>query len=91
MSLLDPTMRQGAMEECLDEINEFVATLERYPRTTVAVAMSVHLQTVLCALVEYDLCTAEQVSVFVRELERDVCAEIGAAGRRDPQKGQLLR
>jgi hypothetical protein len=66
----------GAIEECLDEINDFVATLDRYPPTTVAVAMSVHLQTVLCALVDCDLCTPEQVRDFVRELERDVCAEI---------------
>ena len=66
----------SAIEECLDEINDFVATLDRYPPTTVAVAMSVHLQTVLCALVDCDLCTPEQVRDFVRELERDVSAEI---------------
>jgi hypothetical protein len=78
------------MEECLDEINEFVATLDRYPPTTVAVAMSVHLHTVLCALVECDLCTPEQVSDFVQELERDVCEDIGV-GQRDRLFGDRAR
>jgi hypothetical protein len=76
MSLQDPTTTQGATEECLDEINDFVATLDRYPPTVVAVAMSVHLQTMLSALVECDLCTAQQVRTFVQELERDVSEEI---------------
>jgi len=76
MSLQDPTTTDGAIEECLDEINDFVATLDRYPPTTVAVAMSVHLQTMLSALVECDLCTPQQVRTFVQELERDVSEEI---------------
>lgn len=76
MSLQDPTTAQGAIEECLDEINDFVATLDRYPPTAVAVAMSVHLQTMLSALVECDLCTTQQVRDFVQEFERDVAEEI---------------
>jgi len=76
MSVQDPTTAQGAIEECLDEINDFVATLDRYPPTAVAVAMSVHLQTMLSALVECDLCTPQQVRDFVQELERDVSEEI---------------
>jgi len=76
MSLQDPTPAEGAIEECLDEINDFVATLDRYPPTAIAVAMSVHLQTMLSALVEYELCTPQQVSEFVQELERDVSEEV---------------
>ncbi len=76
MSLQDPTTTEGAIEECLDEINDFVATLDRYPPTAVAVAMSVHLQTILSALVDCDLCTPQQVRDFVHELERDVSEEI---------------
>jgi hypothetical protein len=81
MSLQASTTTDGAIEECLDEINDFVATLDRYPPATVAVAMSVHLQTMLCALVDCDLCTTEQVKDFVHELERDVCAEIEVGKR----------
>src|SRR3569833_3164256 len=76
MPLQDPTTTQGAIEECLDEMNDFVATLDRYPPTLIAVAMSVHLQTMLSALVECDLCTPQQVREFVQELERDVSEEI---------------
>ncbi len=92
MSLQDPTARDDAIEECLDEINEFVATLDRYPPATVAVAMSVHLQTLLCALVECKLCTAEQVRNFVQELKQDVCAEIRNEVIRDKdQRGKPWR
>ena len=86
MSLQDATTAEGAIEECLDEMNDFVATLDRYPPTALAVAMSVHLQTVLCALVDCDLCTAEQVKDFVQELERDVFAEL--ADRRRDQRSR---
>jgi hypothetical protein len=76
MSLQDPTTTQGAIEECLDEINDFVATLDRYPPTAIAVAMSVHLQTMLSALVECDLCSPQEIRDFVQELERDVSEEL---------------
>lgn len=78
MSLQDPTTAEGAIEECLDEINDFVTTLDRYPPTTVAVALSVHLQTILRALVECELCTPQQVRGFVEELERDVLEEVAS-------------
>jgi hypothetical protein len=76
MSLQDPTAAEGVIEECLDEINDFVATLDRYPPTAVAVAMSVHLQTMLSALVECDLCSPQEIRDFVQELERDVSEEL---------------
>ena len=76
MSLQDPTTAEGAIEECVDEINDFVTTLDRYPPTTIAVALSVHLQTILRALIEHELCTPQQVGSFVRELERDVLEEL---------------
>ena len=76
MSLQDPTTAEGALEECLDEINDFVTTLDRYPPTTVAVALSVHLQTILRALIECELCTPQQVRSFVEELQRDVLEEV---------------
>jgi hypothetical protein len=69
-------MAEGALEECLDEINEFVTTLDRYPPTIVAVALSVHLQTILRALIECELCTPQHVRSFVEEFERDVLEEV---------------
>jgi hypothetical protein len=75
MSATEPTPPQGAIEECLDELNDFVATLDRFPPTTLAVAMSVHLQSLLRALLEFDLCTKQQVHAFVDELEREIFEE----------------
>jgi hypothetical protein len=72
MSLHNPTSTEGAIEECLDEINDFLATLDRYPPTAVAVAMSVHLQSILRALLDCDLCTRQQVRELVEEFEREV-------------------
>jgi hypothetical protein len=72
MSLQDPTVSAETLEECLDEINDFVATLERYPPTALAMAMSVHLESVLRALLECELCTRQQVRELVQDLEREL-------------------
>ena len=72
MPLPNPTTTEGAIEECLDEINDFVATLDRYPPTAVAVAMSVHLQSVLRALLECHLCSRQQVRELIEDFEREV-------------------
>jgi MoxR-like ATPase len=70
MSFADSTSTDGTVEECLDELSDFVEGL-RYPPTVLAVAMRVHLEAVLQALLEAKKCTREEVRDFVRELERD--------------------
>jgi hypothetical protein len=70
MSLAD-TRSDGTVEECLDELNDLMAGLQRYSPTVLAVAMRVHLGTLLQALLEAQICTREEVRDFVRELERD--------------------
>lgn len=72
MSLQDPTACAETIEECLDEINDFVATLERYPPTALAMAMSMHLESLLRALLECELCTRQQVRELVQDLEREL-------------------
>jgi hypothetical protein len=69
MSLSD-ARGDGSVEECLDELNDFLAGLS-YAPTVLAVALRVHLETLLQALLEGKLCTREEVRDFVRELERD--------------------
>lgn len=61
----------GTVEECLDELDDFIAGLSRYPPTVLAVALRVHLETLLQALLEGKICTREEVRDFVKELERD--------------------
>jgi hypothetical protein len=71
MSLSDLARGQHAVEECLDEVNDFLAALQHYPPTVLAVALRVHLETLLQALLQGQMCTREDVRDFVRELERD--------------------
>jgi hypothetical protein len=71
MSFTDSARDDGSVEECLDVLNDFVASLEHYSPTVLAVALRVHLEGLLHALLERKLCTPEEVREFVRELERD--------------------
>ena len=87
MSLQDST--QSMIEECLDDMNDFVAAL-RYPPKTIAVAQSVHLHMMLCALVDCDLSTLDEVKNFVQEFAQDVLTEIGA-GRSESSKAAIIR
>lgn len=70
MSLAD-ARSDATVEECLDELNDFIMGLQRYAPTVLAVALRVHLATLLQALLEGQLCNREDVRDFVRELERD--------------------
>jgi hypothetical protein len=69
MSLAD-ARSEAAVEECLDELNDFIMGLSHAP-TVLAFALRVHLATLLQALLEGELCTREDVRDFVRELERE--------------------
>jgi hypothetical protein len=71
MPLADTEHDDGAVEQCLDELNDFIGGLQRYSPTTLAVALRVHLETLLQALLEGRICTREEVRDFVRELERE--------------------
>jgi hypothetical protein len=71
MSFTDATTADASVEECLDEINDFLAGLDSYPPTILAVALRVHLEALLQALLEGGLCTREEVRDFCRELERE--------------------
>jgi hypothetical protein len=75
MPLRNATIEEGPLEECLDEINDFVQTLTRYPPLMVAVAMRAHLEILLGAMLECDLCTRKDIQEFVRELEQEVLAD----------------
>ena len=70
MSFIDTERNDGAVEQCLDELNDFLSNLQRYAPTTLA-ALRVHLEALLQALLEGKICTREEVRDFVRELERE--------------------
>jgi hypothetical protein len=62
---------EGAIEECLDELDDFVLGLTRYSPATLAVALRVHLGALLQALLLEELCTREEVRDFLKDMERD--------------------
>ena len=61
----------GTIEECVDEIDEFIEQLERYPPPILAVALRTHLGGLLRAMVAGHICTREHVRQFVVELEHE--------------------
>jgi hypothetical protein len=71
MPFADTTRSDGTVEECLDELNDLLAGLQHYTPTVLAVALRVHLETLLQALLEGKVCTREEVRDFLKELERD--------------------
>jgi hypothetical protein len=75
MALREATLEDGTLEECLDEINDFVQTLDRYPPRMIALAMRAHMEILLRALLECDLCSRQEIRTFVRELEQEVLEE----------------
>jgi hypothetical protein len=75
MALRNATIDEGTLEECLDEINDFVQTLTRYSPLMVAMAMRAHLEILLGAMLECDLCTRKDIKEFVRDLEQEVLDE----------------
>ena len=64
-------MNSTDLEQCLDDIGDFIATLDRYPEATLARALSVHLGTLLKTMIDSDLCTRAQAQELIVDLERD--------------------
>lgn len=67
---------EAPLEECLDDLHDVVAALDRYAPSLVAVALRMHLSALLQALLEADVCSAEQVRDFIRELEHDALQDL---------------
>jgi len=71
MRFTEAARTDSAVEQCLDDLNDLLAGLQRYPPAVLAVALRVHLETLLQALLDGKVCTPEEVRDFLRELERD--------------------
>jgi hypothetical protein len=71
MGFANTAGNEGAIEECLDELNDLMDSLGRYPPTVLAVALRVHLELLLQGLLEGNVCTREEVRDFLKELQRD--------------------
>jgi hypothetical protein len=61
----------------VDEIDDFIETLDRYPESVIAMALRIHLGALLRAMVDEQLCGRAEVREFVAALEQEA---LGAAG-----------
>jgi hypothetical protein len=61
----------GAIEECLDEIDEFIGTLQRFSDPVIAESLRVHLAVLLRAMVESNQCTSSDVQEFATALAQE--------------------
>jgi hypothetical protein len=64
------TPGDGDVEQCLDVLNDLINELP-YGLSVMAVALRVHLEALLQALLAGELCTREEVRAFLKDLERD--------------------
>lgn len=69
MTLIDESGDDGVVEECIEELEELVMSLERYPPQAVAVALGAYLEGLLGALLDERQCTPEEVRELLREIE----------------------
>ena len=81
MSLIEHSADDTILEECIEELDELVMSLDRFPPTAVAVAMGTYLESLLGALLDERQCTAEDVRELLREIESGVLEENGSMER----------
>jgi hypothetical protein len=75
MSLIDCAGDDTTLEDCIEELDELVMSLDRYPSVAVAVAMGTHLEGLLGALLDGHQCTAEDVRELLRGIESGILKE----------------
>jgi hypothetical protein len=81
MSLIDESGEETVAEECLQELDELIMSLDRYSPTAVAVAMGTYLEGLLGALLDEGRCTADDVRELMQEIETGILQERPPAGR----------
>lgn len=80
MPVIDESDNDDAViEECIEELDELVMALDRYPPSAVAVAIGTYLEGLLGALLDEHQCTAEEVRDLLREIESGVLQPQGSA------------
>lgn len=75
MPLTDQPEEDTLVEECIEELDELLMSLDRYPQSTVAIALGTCLEAWLGALIDEGRCTATEAREFMREIERGATGE----------------
>jgi hypothetical protein len=71
------TATAAVLEQCVDEIDDFIETLERFPGSVIALALRIHLGALLRSMLDEQLCSLEEVREFVLALEQEA---VGGSG-----------
>jgi len=59
------------LEQCIDELGDFIQSMELYQEPVLAFALRMHLSALLRAMVDCHTCTREEVRQFLVELEQE--------------------
>jgi hypothetical protein len=62
---------EQAIEACVDELGEALRGLADFAPAVLALALRVHLEALLQALLETQVCTPAEVRAYLKELERE--------------------
>ena len=65
-------MSDGTIEECVEDLERFIATLTRYPEPVLALAMRVHLAGLLRALRDENALSEGDARQFLTDLGDEV-------------------
>ena len=68
----------GTVEECVEDLDEFVATHDHYPPAVLAIAFRAHLAGLLPILREREDMSESQMSEFLQDLVCEVQESGGA-------------
>lgn len=80
MSLTHESDDDALVEECIEELDELMMSLDRYPPATVAVALGTYFEGLLGALLDEHQCTADEIRELLREIECGVVEGSTPAG-----------
>ncbi|HEX4266443.1 MAG TPA: hypothetical protein VHY36_01050 [Steroidobacteraceae bacterium] len=75
MSLIHESDDESLVEECIQELDELIMGLDRYPPAAVAVAIATYLEGLLGALLDEGQCTSTEARELLREIEAGVLEE----------------
>jgi hypothetical protein len=65
------TATAAALEQCVDELDDFVETLDHHPGSVIAMALRIHLAALLRAMLDDQICSRDEVREFLAALEQE--------------------
>lgn len=72
------TSTASELEQCVDEIDDFIDKLDRHPGSVIAMALRIHLAALLRAMIEDQQCSLQEVRDFLQALEQEAIGGIEA-------------